>query len=373
MKQLNLLRNAALFLTCLTAIAPVRAATRVTIAQLEQFLTSRQAMKESDEQIAERLNQAELSEELVGPALARILAETSSWPRTAEQIEVLAAESIFEAAPSADQHQDPAPDSATLQRMIDQARAYANGALHLLPDLLAVRVTRSFANTIIDFKPKHGKPKAQMHFVREYRREMAYRNGHEINSTIGRSSDPGVEQTSGLSTWGEFGGILKIVFNDAFGGHVAWERWQRNGAGERMAVFHYAIPESSSHYKVDFCCYLLSKENPVEMPFKAQPGYHGELFVDPRRGTIDRITLEADMKETDAVRRSAIAVQYGRVEIGGKWFVCPVRSVAITDSHNVMMEEIDGVGLEKHINLVEFVGYRKFGSTSRILPGVMEK
>ena len=350
------------------AFPPVHAATRVTIAQLEEFLTSRHAAKESDDEVADRLNQVTLSEELAGPALSGILAATSSRPKTAEQIELLAAESIFEPTPKMNQLNDPAPDPATQERIIEAAREYVNGTFHLLPDMLALRVTRSFANTITDPERKLGKPKARMHFVMERRREISYRNGRESDLPLSRSSDLRPEQAAGLSTSGEFGGILKIVLNDAFAGSLAWQRWQRNERGERVAVFRYRIPEAESHYKVDFCCYILSKENPVELSFKTQPEYRGELFVDPRNGTVDRITVEAEMKDTDPLRRSALAVQYGRVEIGGKQFVCPVRGVAITETHNLRMEEVDGVGLEKHTNIVEFVNYHRFGSTSRILP-----
>lgn len=369
---MNSLRIAAMVVGCLIAIAPVRVVIQVKIAQLEQSLTSKQAMKESDEEIADRLSQVTLSEELVGPALARILTESGARPKTVEQIELLAAESIFNPPPRGDQLLDPLPGPARQQQMLDAARAYVNGTLQRLPDFLAVRVTRSFENTVADPKPKHGKPKVRMHFVGEYKRELAYRNGREVDSEMGRGSRP-TDMIAGLSTWGEFGGILKIVLNDAFSGHVEFERWQRSATGVEVAVFRYLIPDASSHYSVDFCCYLESMDNPVELRFYARPGYHGELFVNPTDGSIGRITLEADMNGGDAVRRSAIAVDYGPVDIGGKPFICPIRSVAITEVHNLMMESIDGVGLEKHANLVAFVNYHKFGSTVRILPETTDK
>jgi hypothetical protein len=59
-------------------------------------------------------------------------------------------------------------------------------------------------------------------------------------------------------------------------------------------------------------------------------------------------------------------VQYGYVDIGGKNYVCPIQGIAVSDVHNLVMES-DGVGLEKHINVVQFLNYHKFGSTSRIL------
>jgi len=204
-----------------------------------------------------------------------------------------------------------------------------------------------------------------MHFAGEHRREMAYRNGREVAET---AKGTGSDTVAGLSTWGEFGGILKVVLNDAFSGNVAWERWQRNEAGTVIAVFRYAIPQKSSHYSIDFCCYLPSLENPVELPFHAVPGYHGELFVDPRDGTIDRITVEADLKESDPVVTSAMEVEYGGVEIGGRHLICPVRGVAVTETRNLRMGLVDGVGLEKHTNLVKFVDYHRFGSTIQVFP-----
>lgn len=365
---MNALRAMALLLCCEILITPVRAETRVTVAQLEEFLTSKQAMKESDAEIADRLSEVVLSEELTGPALARILSKINQGPRTAEQIELLAGSSIFNPPPAAELLQEAAPDAATQQKMIEAARAYVNGSIRLLPDFLAIRVTRCFDNTIAAAHPKHGKPKAQMHFVREYRREIAYRNGHEVEEAA-HGSAPGEAAVPGLSTRGEFGGILKIVLNDAFSGRVAWDRWQRSDAGTQVAVFRYAIPQASSHYSVDFCCSVESKENPVSVEFHAKPGYHGEISVDPASGTIDRITLEADLKPSDAVMASEIAVQYGRVSIGGKQYVCPIRGVGVTNVHNRVMESIDGVGTERHTNLVRFVNYHKFGSTVRILPG----
>lgn len=45
LKRLNALRAVAMLL-CVILITPVRAETRVTVAQLEEFLTSKQAVKE---------------------------------------------------------------------------------------------------------------------------------------------------------------------------------------------------------------------------------------------------------------------------------------------------------------------------------------
>jgi len=209
-----------------------------------------------------------------------------------------------------------------------------------------------------------------MHWVRESRQEIAYRNGREIDdpspSAAGGASSLPV--TTSLTTWGEFGPILKSVLDDSFVGTVHWSRWQISESNKRVAVFRFAIPQSASHYLVDFCCYRKSQDDPEEYPFRTKPAYHGELYVEPATGAIDRITLEAELTEDDPVTASAIAVQYGRVNIGGKDYICPIRSVGVTRFHSRSVESTDEFALEEHVNIVHFLKYHKFGSTSRILP-----
>lgn len=348
--------------------------TPVTVAQLEQFLTSRQASKLSDEEIANRLNRSELSEQLTGASLARILNETKLGPKTEEQLEIMAAASLLQSAPARDVRL-PVPDAARQQELLNAAREYVSGELHLLPDLLAMRVTRAFDNLPVLSEKKHGKLTVQMHFVREFRSEIAVRHGREVNRAAGGDAAiPDPQPTpAGLSSWGEFGSILAIVLSDSFSGNVQWDRWQRSETGKQIAVFQYRIPQSASHYTVDFCCYRKSQDDPIMYPFHEKPGYQGEIYVDAPSGRIDRITLRADLRPEDPVTKSAIAVQYGEVIIDGKHYVCPIRSVAISELPNRAIEKIDGVGVERHLNEERFSDYHKFGSTMRIVTGGLQE
>ena len=358
-------------LCVLTLIIPVGAGAPVTVAQVEQFLTSARASKLSDDEIADRLSKVTPSEQVTVATLRRIHSETHLGPNTEEQLELLAASSLFLAPPEAELPDVPAPDSSAQKEITDKARDYARRALHLLPDFLAVRDTRVFDNVPVNGNvSKHARAKIQMHFVREARREIAFRNGREVNRAIegtGKSDD--VENASGLSSWGEFGAILTLVLGDATDESLRWSRWQTSDSGAQVAVFRYEIPRSSSHYTVDYCCYRKSDDDPIEYPFNDKPGYHGEIYVNPTSGEIDRVTLEAELLETDPVTRSALAVQYGQVTIDAKRYLCPVRSVAVSELHSAAIEEIDGIGIERHVNKVEFGHYHKFGSTARILTG----
>jgi hypothetical protein len=353
------LRCLAILAALIAPAISVRAQSRVTVAQLQEFLTSRRAAKESDSDLAEQLSSVTLSQQLTQTTLSRLLAGSNIGPKTAGQLQLLAFASIFNAPPPAELPASAAPDSAAQQKMIAAAVNYVNTSLHQLPDFLATRDTLSFANTPGQSDRKHVKPKATMHIVRESHREIAYRNGREV-------ADAG-SAASGFTTWGEFGPILKTVLGDSFAGSVIWVRWQTSESGVPVAVFRFSVPKDASHYLVDFCCYRKAEDDPMEYPFRARPGYHGELYVDLATGVIDRITLQADLNDDDPVTTSGIAVQYGKVEIGGKNYICPTQGIAVSDVHNLVMESVDHIGPEKHINVVRFLNYHKFGSTSRIL------
>ena len=355
----NPLRCFAMLLPFTCPVIFLYAQSLVTVTQLQQFLTSKQAANASDADLADRLSSVALSEQLTPATLSRLLAQSEIGSKSAEQLQLLAFASIFCPPPRAELPDIPAPDSAAREKMIAAAVNHVSSSLHQLPDFLATRDTLSFANTSERSNGKHVKPKATMHIVRETRREIAFRNGREIADS--NSAD------SGLATWGEFGPILKTVVSDSFVGRAIWVRWQISESGTLVAVFRFSVPIDASHYLVDFCCYRKAEDDPMKYPFRARPGYHGELSVDPVTGVIDRITLEADLSDDDPVTSSRIAVQYGKIEIGGRNYVCPIRSIAVSEVHNHVMESVDKVGLEKNVNVVRFLNYHKFGSTARIL------
>jgi len=361
-------RTSSVVLCVFVLAFPVYPANTVTVAQLEQFLTSSRAARLSDTEIAERLSRVDLSEELTSKSLARIVAESLPGPETQQQLELLAAVSVIQPPPRVELPGEPAPDQSTKQKIVRSARDYARNALHIVPNYLAVRETLAFNNLPTESSNRHKKPTIEMHFANETRSGIAVRNGREVSSSLpGHEDSDHFGLSSGLSSWGEFGAVLAVILGDASDESLHWHRWQRNESGMQMAVFGYKIPRSSSHYTVDFCCYRQAEDDAIEHAFRDKPGYHGEIYINPANGEVVQITLEADLSETDPVSRSAVAVEYGHVMIGGKRYVCPVRSVAILEGYNADIKKIDGIGLERHVNEVKFTDYHKFGSTVRIL------
>lgn len=127
-------------------VIQVRAATRVKVAQLEQFLTSKQAAKESDGETADRLGSVQLTEQLTAQTFARIEAKTNLGPKTFEQLRLIAASSIFCAPPAAELSTRTSPDQFLQQRILNSAIDYVGSTLQRLPDFLAIRTTDTFDN-----------------------------------------------------------------------------------------------------------------------------------------------------------------------------------------------------------------------------------
>jgi hypothetical protein len=97
----------------------------------------------------------------------------------------------------------------------------------------------------------------------------------------------------------------------------------------------------------------------------------GRFFAFPAGHQANRsracVTLEAELNKDAPVRTAKLSVDYDEVEIGGKNYICPVHGIAVSTVYDVEMEQLDGVGLERFINVVRFTDYHKFGSTARIL------
>lgn len=362
------MRTIALFLAVLQGATPLSPPAQVTVEQLEQFLASKRAAKESDSDLADRLMRVQLSEELTPAALARIGRTTRLRPKTLEELRLLRDESVFEAPPAEEWLPPSAPDAVDQRRILSAAESYASTALAHLPDFIAVRTTTGFDNAPQAATKTGAPPSVRMHFVRQHRREVAYRRGAEVDSEASAGGAARSAAIEGFTTHGEFGPTLNMVLRGASKGSIAWSRWQRGAGGARLAVFRYSVPRPASEYLLDLCCFPRDVEDAAGVAFRDRPAYHGEIFIQPESGVVERLTLEADLPADAPVRRCSIEVEYGVVNIDAKPNECPVRGVAVLVFFSPSMAKLDDVGLEKHINEVRFDQYHKFGSTARMIP-----
>ena len=367
------MRIAVIPLILMGCALPVLAARQVTVAELQQLLAAQVAAHKSDAEIAQKLSDLALTEELTPLTLQHIATAAAPGPLTAQVLELLADASALLAPPASELPDAAKPDMTAQRAMFSTAVDYVVKTLRHLPDFLATRETRSFDDSPNVVSHSGYASITPMHFVGTFHRDVTYRGGKEVL----QAAESGAKLNSasgpvGLTTWGEFGPVLSIIVSDSLKGTVRWGRWEQ-GASGRVAVFNFAVPQASSHYGVDFCCAwqaLNSQTNAAPISYHETPGYHGELFLDPVSGAIVRVTLEAELKNRDLLGRAAISVQYGAVEIGGANYICPTRSVAISQDMNRPGKVVGGVIPVTRINETTFTRYHRFGSTSRILAGM---
>ena len=350
------------------------AGAKVTEAQLEQALTAAHGKPDAD--VAKQLSGLELTERLNTAKLTQLKANLPG-DKAREQLIILADSSAFLDPPVAEILPDPAPDAAATRQMLTQIVNYVNSTARQLPNLLVVRDTIGFED-----KPQEDElgptgiatvAAMPLHSVGKSSITVTYRDYKEV---VDEKAEKHGAQIGGLATSGEFGPILSLVVADALQGKITWGRWEQ-GTGEKEAVFHYTVPNKKSHYLVQFCCFLDGYDvdpHPISRVFSENAVYHGEIAFEPASGAILRITMEAELPAGELVSRAARLVEYGSIEIAGKNYVCPTKSVSILQAHTGQQsgmyskEHYKGAA-KTYLNDVSFSQYRPFGTESRKLAG----
>ena len=365
---------------------PAEAAKRLTVAQLEQVLMADSAAHKQDQEIARQISGLELTERLSEAALERLSVHLASNSQAALALRLLADQSEFlDPASSELTSSAPIPDADTQLRMLNAARSYVSQTLPRLPNFLATRVINLFDDSPQALKKGEWPTRAGLHPVGTSSSQITVREERE-NQPSNQGSAVWQAKT-GLISGGEFGSTLGMILTDTINGEVKWSHWEP-AATAPAAVFRYSVPASASHYEV---ISALQREAVVEQYsapsgtrgiagiatrpnvsagntsiLRTRPAYHGSIWVDPADGSILRITMEAELKKDTPFRRAAILVQYGPVPIGGRTFICPVRSLALSDAlQNAQV--FSGDAPTEWLNETVFTGYHRFASTSRIL------
>jgi hypothetical protein len=353
------------------AALPSMAARRVTVAELQQMLIDRHTAGKSDAETAVQVNSLELTEQLTNLTLERIVAQVNPGTMTAQALQLLADQSALLPPPTAELSATPKPDVATQSKIIHAALAYVSGPLHGLPDLQVSQSIYSFNNGPVNAAQSGFALPSGLHLIGTWHRTMNYHNGRTALEKASATRQKELGALEGLQSWGEFGPLLAIVLGDGARGSVVWSRWQQGSLGE-LAVFHFSVPKSDSHYQIDYCCetkaadayaptgvYTLPGSGPE---YRVTPAYHGDLYVDPATGAIVRLTMAADLGNSDSLSRAIFVVQYGSVELEGKNCMLPVRSVAISADHNAPQGILAAGVLITRINESKFSDYRTAGS-----------
>ncbi len=365
------MRRLAVLILVAGMTLPALASKRITVAQLEQVLTT--ARGKPDAEVAQQISDLELTERLSAEKISQLKAALPGQ-KAYQNLLILADESAFLDPPASETPATPAPDFAEQRRIMSLAIGYVTRAIPQLPNFFATRQTKYFEDTPLVQKSTDSVPYQPLHFVRASSETVLYRNGQEtVDAGPAKKT---VAMQPGLNTRGVFGPILGTVLVDAARSKLAWSHWQ-SGSNGTVAVFSYEVPKEKSHYEVDYCCTPTSEMALDTMaPFHQLSGYHGEITINPQDGTIVRLSVEANLTASDPITRAALVVEYGSVEIGGKNYICPLRSLSMSVAQEVQFSqgryprplEFAMRPLKTLLNEVAFEQYHMFRADMRVLP-----
>lgn len=338
----------------LTPEPPTKA---VQLAELEKILAENR-----------RAGDGRLAGILSGLSLAERADETtfSQWnsafsgAQTRQAMRALADGAAFLPLSAEEAPDAAAPSVAEQRRIITAVGKYLSQMLPSLPNFRAMRHTTYFEDgppreLALGTDPTAPDPlrNRPLHVVATSKIQVAYIEGHEVVEKQSGFEDEALA-TSRFSTAGEFGPILYGVMMDALKSRIVWARWERSDSGS-LAVFRFNAAKENSHF---------SLKPPGKAAGKNQfVAYAAEIAVDPANGNIRRLSVVAQPSQDDSVAAAEIAVEYGRVEIGERFYLCPVHAVALS---KVPLKNIHGASsnepmpLQTQINDVEFAQYHVF-------------
>lgn len=341
--------------------------------ELTQMVAAAQTMSDAD--LAQKLAGVVLTDRLSGARLADLTSRLSG-DKSRMALMLVAGQSIFLQPPADEMPADAAPTAALAQQMLVKVVNYVNATVRQLPNLMAMRFTNGFEDQ--PREDKMGRTGVEstfslpLHWVGSLKTEVTYRDRKETEDKSVKVEKKG-NGVAGLITAGEFGPILSIVLADAAKGTLAWTRWEKGSDGI-LAVFHYQVPEDKSNYHVKFCCVLGGYNldgTPKVQVSDERSAYHGDIVFSPADGSIRLLTVEADVPADALVSGAGIAIEYAATDIGGRTYICPVRSVSLLQAHTDQSGAIvnsDHKGpIKTFLNDVRFSHYRRFGSEAKIL------
>lgn len=322
----------------------VSAQTRMTVDQLRSFLKSSVDLHQPDKQVADYLRKSQLTqkldpslfEEFVGmgvgaktiEALRNLLAATKDLPPAPTGPAV----AVRPAAPAI-----PPPPEAEQKKIIEEARDYALGYSKRLPDFICTQVTRRYIDPSgLEFWRNMDTITTRLSFFEQ-------KEDYKVITINGRMTDTSYQRLDGTTSTGEFGTMMRELFEGPTQAKFEWQRWATL-RGRRMHVFAYTVEQPNSKWSVSY-----------DRKDVAIVGYHGLVFIDRDTNTVSRITLDADMPPGFPVQQAATILDYDLTDISGNQFMLPLRA-------EVRMR----AGRELSKNEVEFRLYRKFGADTSI-------
>ncbi|HUI57550.1 MAG TPA: hypothetical protein VLY04_21380 [Bryobacteraceae bacterium] len=339
------------------SIAMGQSNSRMSVDQLIQFVKSSQKIitedkTMTDRQLADFLSKVKLTEKLEDRVIEDLQA-LGIGPQTLKALGKLKEQSanLTTAVIKPILPDDPIPIPTSLEQgaVLDDVRKYVMNYDENLPDFICTEVEYRF----LAARPG-GKYGGRMGSDPSFQQtdtitsKLSYFNHKEEKKVILINSAPTMqayENLGGSTSSGDFGAMLRTLFEPATEARFEWVRWATLRARLTM-VFSFHVEQSRSKWG------LIVKDLKQE----TVPAYHGEVSVDKETHAVTRLVMIAEnIPPAFPIKRAQERLDYDYTDIGGRQFLLPLRGEVQMDGSDVLSK-----------NDLEFRFYKKYEVGSAI-------
>lgn len=320
---------------------------QITVEKLLEFVNSSISTKLQDKDVAGYLATVKLSEKL-DPRTVEELRSKGAGPKTVAALNNLATASAGLRAPApkaaaAPRKERAAPSYAEQEKIIREVREYALNYAKTLPDFICMQVTRRSVD--LHYKPgTEGSWSQSDRLVEKLtyfeQKEKYEAIAHNDNALYGKQA----EAFGGALSRGDFGTLLREIFDPSSDAEFHWERWTTLDNKHWFHVYTYAIDQAHSHETIS--------HNNVETVTAA---FHGEIFIEEGANVFWRITVDPEPPATFPVQNIHQQIDYRYIDLSGQSFLLPVNGTVVMRA--------DGVGSK---NEIDFRKYSKYSADATI-------
>ncbi|MBZ5725661.1 MAG: hypothetical protein LAP87_11765 [Acidobacteriia bacterium] len=313
------------------------------VGEIVLLVRSAIARGQPDQDVARALHKMRPSERVDDGTIEDLRIE-GAGPRTVAELERLrdASRTLPKPAALPAAREMPPPSAEEQSRVWEAARDNSLNYVDSLPDFICTEVVRRYRDL---------KGQDNWRLTDTLLLKLTYferKEDYKLVSVNGRPVMKTYEEAGGAVTKGEFGSLLRQVFDPTSKTVFEWNRWT-NLRGRQTHVYFFRISIFDATYRMDFGTAWGAHAT-------ALVGQHGYVYIDRDSHMVVRIAAEADsIPPKFPVQKATSLLDYDFTDVGGRQYLLPLRA------------EIHlGTGLLSHKNEVEFRGYQKFSSDATI-------
>jgi hypothetical protein len=315
----------------------------ISVEQVRQFVRSAIERKQPDKQVAATLARMKLTEKLSDSAIEELQGE-GAGPKTVAILKDMGTASQSLSAPPPPPPPKvytppPPPSYEDQQRILNAVREYALNYSKTLPDFICTQVTRRFWDPTGKESWRTGDTVTS---------KVTYFEQKEKYQTIlvnGQMTDKAMDALGGTTSSGEFGSMLRGIFEAKSDAEFHWERWATL-RGRRAHVYNYSVEQTRSDWGI------LDGDSKRSIV----PAYRGFVYVDRDTNQVLKVTLEGVNIPADfPIQVAKDELDFDYVELTGQKFLLPMKA-------QVRLNR--GQYLSK--NDIEFRTYRKYSADAVI-------